>query len=152
MAPGTNAVTLYAGHGPTAVADQLSRNPESLARSMAASLRGEMSTKLARAFDAMLIVCPEHGRIFREAGWNKARLRQELDELLLLDGDDMIRGAGGIDEGIPKKFAGAKIPKFRPGGLHIVHAGGDAGLFSAILGGWAAGAVGSEVTTLEITN
>ncbi|MGI9594877.1 MAG: thioredoxin family protein [Acidimicrobiales bacterium] len=152
LTPGTNAVTLFAGHGPTAIADQLSRNPESLARSMAASLRGDMSVKLAMAFDAMLIVCPEHGRIFSEAGWRKARLRQELDELLTLDGDDMIRGAGGIDEGLPEAFAGSKIPKFRPGGLQIVHAGGDAGLFSAILGGWVAGAKGSEPTTLEITD
>ncbi len=148
--PGTNAVTLFAGHGPTAIADQLSRNPESLARSMAASLRGEMHTKLAMAFDAMLVVCPEHGRIFAEAGWDKARLRAELDELLILDGDNMIRGANGIDEGLPEMFAGKPIPKFRPGGLQIVHAGGNAGLFSAILGGWVAGAKGSEPTTVEI--
>ncbi|MGH1493379.1 MAG: thioredoxin family protein [Acidimicrobiales bacterium] len=150
LAPGTNAVTLFAGHGPTAIADQLSRNPESLARSMAASLRGEMNTKLAMAFDAMLLVCPEHARIFAEAGWDKARLKAELDELLTMDADDMIRGAKGIDEGLPEAFAGSKVPKFRPGGLQIVHAGGDAGMFSAILGGWVAGAKGSEPTTLEI--
>ncbi len=150
LAPGTDAVTLFAGHGPTAVADQLSRGPESLARSMAASLRGEMNTKLAMGFDAMLVVGAEHGRIFREAGWDRPRLQAALDELLTLDGDEMVRGAGGVDEGLPLAFAGSKVPKFRPGGLHIVHAGGDAGLFSAILGGWVAGPKGSEPTTLEI--
>jgi hypothetical protein len=150
LAPGTDAVTLFAGHGPTAIADQLSRNPESLSRSFAASLRGEMHTKLAMGFDAMLVVGPEHGRIFAEAGWNKARLRAELDELLTIDGKEMVRGANGIDEGLPEAFADSRIPKFRPGGLQIVHAGGDAGLFSAILGGWVAGAKGSEPTTIEI--
>jgi hypothetical protein len=33
----------------------------------------------------------------------------------------------------------------------IVHAGGGAGLFSAIVGGWVSGAVGSEPVTMEVT-
>ncbi|MEM7323966.1 MAG: thioredoxin family protein [Actinomycetota bacterium] len=150
LEPDTDAVTLFAGHGPTAIADQLSRTPESLARSLAASLRNEMHPKLAMAFDAMLVISPEHGRIFRDAGWDRARLRQELDELLLIPGAGMVRGVDGIDEGLPEAFADSQIPKFRPGGLQIVHAGGDAGLFSAILGGWVAGAKGSEPTTVAI--
>ncbi|MDQ1534253.1 MAG: hypothetical protein QOF28_2014, partial [Actinomycetota bacterium] len=62
-------------------------------------------------------------------------------------GDDVVQGAGGIAEGLPAGFAGTTIPKFRDGGLLIVHAGGTAGLFSAIIGGWASGAVGSEPVT-----
>ena len=143
LAPGTDAVTLFAGQGPTAITDQLSRSPESLARSMAGVLRAAANPKLIIGFDAMLVVGPEHGRIFREAGWDKARLRAELDELLLIDSDELVRGAGGIDEGIPEEMAGRRLPKFRPGGLQIVHAGGDAGLFSAVLGGWAGGPKGS---------
>ena len=42
------------------------------------------------------------------------------------------------------------IPKFRDGGLLIVHAGGGAGLFSAIIGGWASGPAGSAPVTKEI--
>jgi hypothetical protein len=41
-------------------------------------------------------------------------------------------------------------PKFRDGGLLLAHAGGGAGLFSAIIGGWASGAVGSAPVTQEI--
>jgi hypothetical protein len=33
-----------------------------------------------------------------------------------------------------------------------VHAGGGAGLFSAVIGGWASGAVGSDVVTWEVTS
>jgi hypothetical protein len=55
-----------------------------------------------------------------------------------------VRGAGGIAEGLPEAFAGATIPKFREGGILIVHCGGGAGLFSAIIGGWANGEVGSR--------
>jgi hypothetical protein len=150
LPPGTDAVTLFAGQGPTAIADQLSRSPESLSRSMAGVLRAAANPKLIIGFDAMLVVGPEHGRIFREAGWDKARLRAELDELLTIDGDELIRGAGGIDEGVPVELAGRRLPKFRPGGLQIAHAGGDAGLFSAMLGGWAGGPKGSAPVTRSI--
>ena len=44
----------------------------------------------------------------------------------------------------------AQLPEHRPGGILIVHAGGQAGLFSAIIAGWANGATGSEPVTHEI--
>ena len=43
------------------------------------------------------------------------------------------------------------VNKFRPGGLMIVRAGGGAGMFSAIIGGWlASGERGSAPVTREI--
>ena len=36
---GTSTVSLFPGHGPSAIVDQISRTPESLARSFAAKLR-----------------------------------------------------------------------------------------------------------------
>lgn len=150
LASGTSAVTLFAGSGVQPMLDQLSRTPESLARSLAACLRTVAHPKLALAWDALLVVSPEHARVFREAGWSRSRLREELDGLLRLPGAEVVRGAGGIAEGLPESLAGAEVPKFRPGGLLIVHAGGTAGLFSAIIGGWASGAVGSEPVTREV--
>jgi hypothetical protein len=147
---GTSAVTLFAGSGVQPLSDQLSRDPESLAGSYAACLQVVGHPKLALAWDALLVVSPEHGRVFREAGWSKARLREELDGLLRRPGAEMIRGAGGIAEGLPAAMAEAAVPKFRPGGLLVVHAGGTAGMFSAILGGWVSGAVGSEPVTREV--
>lgn len=147
---GTSAVTLFPGEGPRAVVDQLSREPESLARSLAASLRTVAHPKLAIAFDAMLIVSPEHARVFREAGWTKAQLRSRLLELTTVPGKDLVRGADGIAEGLPDHVAEMEIPKFRPEGLQIVHAGGTAGLFSAIIGGWVSGETGSDTVTKEV--
>ena len=146
----TSTVTLFGGEGPRGIIDQLSREPESLARSFASCLRTTTHPKIAIAFDAMLVVSPEHARVFREAGWTKARLHEELGALLQLDGKQMIRGAGGIAEGLPEAFADTTLPKFRDGGLLIVHAGGGAGLFSAIIGGWASGASGSQPVTREV--
>jgi hypothetical protein len=151
LAAGASAVTLFAGSGVQAVVDQLSRTPASLARSLAACLRGVAHPKLATTWDALLVVSPEHGRVFSEAGWSKARLREELDALLRLPGSEVVRGAGGVAEGMPERLAGEVVPKFRPGGLLIVHAGGTAGRFSAIIGGWASGAAGSEPVTREVS-
>ncbi|MBI2710961.1 MAG: thioredoxin [Actinobacteria bacterium] len=150
LAPGTSTVTLFAGEGPRGVVDQLSRTPESLARTLATCLRTVQHPKLPMAFDAVLVLSPEHGRVFHEAGWDRARLLAELDGLLQLPGDDLVRGAGGIAEGVPEAFAGTTLPKFRPGGLLVVHAGGGAGLFSTIIGGWVNGATGSEPVTVEV--
>jgi hypothetical protein len=147
-----STVTLFAGEGVQGVVDQKSRTPESLAKSFALCLRAVDHPKLAMAGDAVLVVSPDHCRVFIEAGWSKARLLEELTQLLLLPGDEMVVGAGGIAEGVPAAMAGKPVPKFRPGGLLIVRAGGGAGLFSAIIAGWAAsGPVGSIPVTKEIS-
>lgn len=147
---GTSAVTLFPGEGPRGVVDQLSRTPESLARSLAMSLRSVAHPKLAIAFDVMLIVSPEHAARFRDAGWSKQRLRDELLALLTVPGSELVRGEDGCAEGLPEHLGSSSIPKFLPEGLLIVHAGGKAGLFSAIVGGWVNGATGSRPVTKVI--
>jgi len=107
--------------------------------------------KIPMAADALLVVSPEHGRVFREAGWSKADLKQAINDLLQIRGSELVRGAQGIAEGVPEDFAASMLPKFRPGGLDIVHAGGAAGLFSAVIAGWvASGLKGSQSVTREI--
>ena len=149
-APGANAVTLFPGEGPRTIVDQLSRDPESLARSYAANLRTLHHPKLVMAFDCLLAVGPEHSRIFREAGWTRERLAGRLHELLQIPGRELVRGAGGIAEGLPEAARDATLPKFRPGGILLVHCGGGAGLFSAMIGGWVGGAIGSQPVMREI--
>ena len=145
-----STVTLFAGHGPTEIWDQLSRSAESLAGSFVGQLTRLTHTKLALWFDAVVVVSPEHARVFREAGWTKERLRRELLDRLTRPGSDLLQGVDGIAEGMPDSFADDDVPKFRPGGLWFVHAGGGAGLFSAILPGWSSGPRGSEMTTVAV--
>ena len=150
---GQSAVTVFAGFGLQGVVDQKSRDPESLARSFAFSLKAIHSVKLAPACDAMLVVCPEHHRTFRQAGWSRARLSEELHRLCEIPGEELVAGAKGIAEGGAPSLAGTTVNKFRPGGLLIVRAGGDAGMFSGIIGGWSAGgARGSLPVTKEVRN
>lgn len=145
-----STVTLFGGEGPRVVVDQLSRTPESLTTSLAACLETVCHPKLPMAFDAVLVISPEHARVYRQAGWDKPRLRQELLARLVRPGSEWVRGAGQMAEGIPPSMAGQALPKFRPEGLLILHAGGSAGLFSAIIGGWVNGQKGTDPVTVPI--
>jgi len=148
--PGQSAVTLFAGEAPRGFADQLSREAPTLANHLAVALRSVWGPKAVMVFDAVVVVSPEHARVFRDAGWTKQRVLDELGERLLVPGHELIRGAGGIAEGVHESFADSMIPKFRPGGLMVVHAGGNAGMFSAIIGGWTSGTLGSVPVTVAV--
>jgi hypothetical protein len=151
MRPGQSAVTVFAGFGLQGMVDQKSREPESLARSFAESLKAIHNVKLAPCCDALLVICPEHERTFRNAGWSKARLYEELYKLCEIPGEELVAGAKGIAEGGPASLAGKTVNKFRPGGLMIVRAGGGAGMFSGIIGGWSSsGPRGSIPITKEV--
>ena len=151
FADDTSTVTLFAADGMQGIVDQKSREPESLCRSFAAGLRVVGHPKMVLASDAILVVSPEHERVFKDAQWTKKMVKDRLMELLTISSDDLIAGAGGIAEGLPAKLAGRQLPKFREGGFNIVRAGGSAGMFSAIIAGWgASGTTGSTPVTREI--
>ncbi len=137
--PGASAVTLFQGHGPEAFVDQKSRTPESLTRSFALSLVKIGHPKLVQSARAILVLSPEHYAIYKEAGWDRARIERALYEATIRPGAELVAGAGGVGEGIPASRAGEQVPKFHEDGLMVVRAGGSAGLFSAILPGWLAG-------------
>jgi hypothetical protein len=147
---GTNAVTVFAGEGPRCIVDQLAREPGQLANTFAACLRTLHHPKLVLAFDVILVVGPEHARVFADAGWDRDRLLSELHARLQIAGSDLVRGAHEMAEGIPVHLHDVTLPKFRPGGILIVHAGGGAGLFSAMIGGWANGEIGSKPVTVAV--
>ncbi len=146
----TDAVTVFPGEGPRCVVDQLARDPESLTNTFAACLRTLHNPKSVVAFDAILVMGPEHARVYADAEWDRDRVLSEIHDRLQIPGSELIRGANGIAEGVPTHLSGMTLPKFRPGGLLLVHAGGGAGLFSAIIGGWANGDIGSQPVTREV--
>jgi hypothetical protein len=123
VAPRVSAVTVVAGGGVRTIGDQTSRTPQDLAASLAQGLRG------VRGRNSVLVVSPDHGRLFREGGWSRARLAAALRE--------SAPGAGGSadDDGMEPL---------------IVYAGGSAGLFSGAMEGWVGGSVGSVPVTVEV--
>jgi hypothetical protein len=145
--PGVDAVTVFAGEGPRCIVDQLSRTPESLAGSLAGALQAMHHHKLVMAFDAILVLGAEHARVFAQAGWDRDRILFELHMRLATPVAELVRGADGIAEGVPEGLGDGALPKFTPTGLMLAYAGGGAGLFSALIGGWINGATGSTPVT-----
>ena len=80
--PDQSAVTLFAGGGVHPVGDQKSREPESLTRSLALTMRTVYHGKVYGRTDGLLVISPENMRVYREAGWSKARFRESLDQAL----------------------------------------------------------------------
>lgn len=146
-----DAITAFAGEGPRCVVDQLARTADELATTFAHCLIAMHHPKLVLGFDAVLVVSPEHGRLFADAGWDRARLLGELRKRMVRDGAELVRGANGMAEGVPDAFGAMALDKFADDALIVVHAGGDAGLFSAIIGGWVRGAMGSQPVTAEVS-
>jgi len=145
-----DVVTAFCGEGPRILVDQKSRSAESLVRMLAEGLLASVSPRTVMGMDGLLVLSPEHMARFGDAGWDRPRFMEEIGKLLMVETDGILAGAGGIEEGLPPGLAGLTLPKFRPGGLLVVHAGGPAGLFSAIIGGWLNGPMGSEPTSREI--
>ena len=108
--------------------------------------------KLIMMFDTILVIGPEHARVFADAGWDRERILGEITSHLDRPGSELVRGADGIAEGVPEAFADAEaLPKFRPGGLMLAYAGGGAGLFSQIIAGWVNGDKGSAPISRAVT-
>ncbi|MGI9604518.1 MAG: thioredoxin family protein [Acidimicrobiales bacterium] len=147
---GIDTVTAFCGEGPRIIFDQPSRTPEALTRSIASVMRSSVHPKIT-GLDTMLVLCPEHMARFVDAGWSRARFMAELEALLEVEVDSILQGVDGIDEGIPAGLGleGHKLPKHRE--ILVVHAGGPAGLFSSVIGGWMSGPMGSIPVTKEIT-
>ena len=154
LAQGKTGVTVIATEAPRAIVDQLAREPEGLCASLALALESVAHPKLRLAFDAMLVVGPEHARVFREARWSKQQVRERLFDLTKSPAGELARGAGGSPEGIEARFVtdpDMPVAKFAaPDRITLVHAGGDAGLFSMVYGTWAAGEIGSQPVTRGI--
>ncbi|MEM8564479.1 MAG: thioredoxin [Pseudomonadota bacterium] len=151
FAPGASTVTLFAADGVQGFADQKSREPHSLCRSLAASLMTVGHRKFACMSDVFIVLSPEHQRVFAQAQWSKQQVIDQLMSLTTRQGSELMSGVDGIAEGMPEFLREAELPKFKPGGLNIVRAGGEAGLFSAIISGWlASGDFGSAPVTKEV--
>ena len=118
------------------------RTPESLARSLAAlPADGRASEAGARCSTRCSSSRPSTAACsVRRAGRRPASARSSTRSLQLDGRRRSIRGAGGIAEGLPEAVRRRRrCPSSATAGSCIVHAGGGAGLFSAIIGGWASG-------------
>ena len=163
---GQSTVTVFAAEAPRAIRDQLSRRAPSLAASMGYSLEAIAHVKLHGMDEALLVVSPEHVRTFERDGYTKDDLRARIQEVTartlrdVLPDDECQKGTGV--RALPKDWLGPDgrptaealdrpFPKFASAdNILIAVAGGTAGKFSAAVGGWASGGLGSKAVTRAI--
>ena len=153
---GDSTVTLFAATGMMEVSEHTARTGANLLRTIAATLSMIWSWRRCLRVDAVVVVCPEHAATLSADGFTKADVRdflfdhtgvplhafdhegtegtklQAQYEEVLIDGNPHYR-----------KFAD-------PSQIRIIVAGGTAGKFSAVFGGWLSGAKGSQPVTYPI--
>ena len=163
---GASTVTVFAGEAPRAIRDQLSRTARSLGASMGWCMETVAHPRLHRMGEVLLVVSPEHARTFARDNYSKADVRARIQEVTARPLRELLPDAecrkGMALGALPPEWLGpdgrptaealdTPLPKFRRGeDVLIVVAGGAAGKFSAVVGGWAAGAAGSAAVTREI--
>jgi hypothetical protein len=133
--PAASTVTVFPGDGLSQIIDHISRKPEDLARSYAGCIRAIYGTGHVIGVQAFLAVAREHALVFYEAGWSKARLKEELDGLLRIPLGEIVAGRSGLSglSEAERTDPTALIPKFKNGTFNIIRAGGNAGKYSAII-------------------
>ena len=143
--PDQSVVAMLAADAPLGVYAQHSRTPDHLLPTIAASMAVVSHHRMTHWGDTLLVLSPEHAKIFGDASWTKADVRRWLHKRLqwpvrsLRPGLD---GGEGLPEHVLAKFGDPSsnttmIPKFRsPENIKVLVAGGLAGRFSAIVPGW----------------
>ena len=130
-----SAVTAFGSIGSTLCFSELSRDGESLSRSLAASLQVVEHPK-AVGLSAMLVLSHEHWAVFKREGWSRSDIDVAIREAGTRPGSELVQGAGGIGDGLAPDRANGDFAKFDAGELHLVRAGSRAGLSSTILAGF----------------
>jgi peroxiredoxin len=132
--PDTSVVTVVGCDAPLSISDHRSLTPEELARVLALAAAATWSPNWwPLGGTSLFVICPEHARMFGEAGWSKQRLREEMFEAAHRPARELRWG-----ETTPLVHA---APDDRPiskwtsvEDILVVVAGGEAGRYSAVFG------------------
>ena len=151
-----STVTLFAAGGLTEVSEHTARTGAGVLRTVAATLSMVWSWRRCGRVDAVVVLCPEHAATLSSDGFSKSDVRDFLFErtgvpLRAFDHEGT--------EGTQLRDTYEEIlidgePHYRkfkdPSQIRIIVAGGTAGKFSAVMGGWVAGPGGSQIVTYPV--
>lgn len=151
-----STVTLFAATGLMEVSEHTARTGAGVLRTIAATLSVVWSWRRCGRVDAVVILCPEHAATIAADGFSKRDARD-----FLFEHTGVPRQAFEHEgtEGTESRESYVEVlidgePHYRkfddPSQIRIVVAGGTAGKFSAVLGGWLAGPKGSQSVTYPI--
>jgi peroxiredoxin len=147
--------------GPHQIADQTSRTARALAGSLGLGAEASWHPKTHNFGDVLMVISPEHGDTIGRDRWSKEQVREQMQKVTmrplreLLPTDDY-GGLGALPDQVKQKTRSEAelsklVPKFASTkNIHMVVAGGPAGKFSVMFGGWASGIYGSIPTSRKI--
>lgn len=147
--------------GPCQIADQTSRTAKALVGSIGLGVEATWHPKAHNFGDILLVISPEHVDTIWHDRWNKEDVRRRIQEITarplreLLPTEDY-GGLGALPDQVNQRKRSEeelnrKISKFQSTkNIHIAVAGGPAGKWSAMFGGWASGIYGSIPTSRKI--
>jgi peroxiredoxin len=151
-----STVTLFGATGMMEVSEHTARTAAGVLRTISATLSVVWSWRVCGRVDAFVVICPEHAATIAADGFSRADARDFLFDHAAVpvrafqhEGTEGTQVRGQLEEividGEPhyRKFSD-------PSQIRIVVAGGTAGKFSAVLGGWLAGPRGSQSVTYPI--
>jgi thiol-disulfide isomerase/thioredoxin len=157
--PSDSVVTVFTmTSGPTLIVDQDSRKASQLAGSFGLGLESAFHPKAHFATEVLLVVCPEHVDTLIRDGYDKAAIRQRVQEVTARPLAELVENevsAVGFKraafEAMDEEARQRRLPKFKsPDDIHLVVAGSDAVKFSGAFHGWATGEIGSISVSKKI--
>ena len=151
-----STITLFAAEMPRGVSEHNARNGKTVLKAICAALATVWSYRVCAGQEAIVILCPEHVKTIHRDGLTKQDAREYLFENTGVPVSSFAEDGGeGTQYG--RLYTETTIDgvqcyrKFQtPESIRIVVAGGTAGKFSAVIGGWATGPRGSQMVTYPI--
>jgi len=137
-----NAVTVFAVFSPMQFSDGASNTPERLLDNVAYTMKG-MSHGMG---EFVIVLSPEHARIFRNAEWSKRQAMEYLHQRASVSTEHLKRN-GKMSGDIEPADATDMHPIVETAdGIVFLVAGGEAGGFSSLISRWGGGASSESVT------
>ena len=151
-----STVTLFAAGGLTEVSEHTARTGAGVLRTIAATLSMIWSWRRCGRVDGLVVLCPEHAATLSSDGFAKSDVRDFLFEHtgVPLRAFDHEGTEGTQARDLYEEVSIDGEPHYRkfkdPSQIRIIVAGGTAGKFSAVMGGWLAGPGGSQIVTYPV--
>ncbi len=157
-----SVVTLFGlESGSHQMSDHTARTARALGGSLGKFLAASTHPKSYRLGEVLLVISPEHADTFARDKWTKAQIRERILEVSARRARELLPEAD-IGEGMSPAMLGlgaspsaaeldALVMKFRkPENIAMMVAGGEAGKFTAVFGGWFGGPAGSMSVSRRI--
>lgn len=154
--PTDSTITMFAAEAPHGVSEHNAREGRQILKAVCRALATVWTYRLCSTHEAIVVLCPEHGKTLRRDGLSKQDVRMFLYENTGIpvraysegDGEGTQYASSYTETSIEGERC---FRKFRePNAIKIIVAGGTAGKFSAVIGSWATGPRGSQMVTYPI--